>query len=44
MEGDLYLRIHSGTCFFYHPDGAFVALRGIPPEATFGRVKACSRR
>ena len=42
IEGGRYLRVHSGTCYFYHPDGAFVALKGLPPESTFARVKAQS--
>ncbi len=40
IEGDDYLRAHDGAAYLYHNDGAFVAYRGIPPESTFGRVKA----
>jgi hypothetical protein len=39
IEGGEYLRAHEGGCYLYHSDGAFVAYKGIPPEATFGRVK-----
>ena len=39
IEGDYFMRIHDGSAFMYTNDGAFVAYNGIPPEATFGRVK-----
>ena len=39
MEGEKYIRAHAGHCYIYHATGAFQAYKGIPPEATFGRVK-----
>ena len=39
IEGDVYLRVHNGTAYFYDDRGAFQAYKGIPPESTFGRVK-----
>ena len=39
MEGDRFLRVHNGMAYFYHDDGAFQPHKGVPPEATFGRVK-----
>ena len=39
MEGERFLRVHRGIAYFYHDDGAFLPFKGVPPEATFGRVK-----
>jgi len=39
MEGSRYMRVHRGVAYFYHEDGAFQPFKGVPPEATFGRVK-----
>ncbi len=39
IEGERFLRVHNGVCHLYHDEGAFQPYKGIPPEATFGRVK-----
>ncbi len=39
IEGERFLRVHKGIAYFYHGDGAFQPFKGVPPEATFGRVK-----
>lgn len=39
MAGGVHLRAHTGSCYFYHDDGAFVPYKGVPPENTFALVK-----
>ena len=39
IEGQRYLRAHNGICYLYHSHGSFEAFAGVPPEATFVRVK-----
>ena len=39
IEGRDYMRAHAGTCYLYDDDGAFVPYKGVPPEATFARVR-----
>jgi hypothetical protein len=38
IEGNLTIRVHSGFCYIYNDDGAFLPYSGIPPEAILTRV------
>ena len=37
--GDRLIRAHEGSCFVYHPSGAFQVFRGVPPENLLFAVK-----
>lgn len=38
VEGDRYIRVHSGFCYIYNGNGAFLPYSGIPPQAVLFRV------
>ena len=37
--GGWLIRAHEGSCFVYHPSGAFQVFRGVPPENLLFAVK-----
>ena len=37
--GDRLIRAHDGSCFIYHPSGAFQVFKGVPPENLLFAVK-----
>ena len=38
IEGNSTIRVHSGFCYIYNDDGAFLPYSGTPPEALLSRV------
>ena len=38
IEGEATIRVHSGFCYIYNDDGAFLPYSGIPPESVLARV------
>ena len=38
IEGNKTIRVHSGFCYIYNDDGAFLPYTGTPPEAVLTRV------
>ena len=38
IEGNSTIRVHSGFCYIYNDDGAFLPYSGTPPEAILSRV------
>ena len=38
VEGDRFLRVHSGFCYIYNSNGAFQPYSGIPPQAVLFRI------
>ena len=38
VEGEATIRVHSGFCYIYNDDGAFLPYSGIPPESVLARV------
>ena len=38
IEGHSTIRVHSGFCYIYNDDGAFLPYSGTPPEALLSRV------
>lgn len=40
IEGNSTIRVHSGFCYIYNDDGAFLPYSGTPPEAILSRVSS----
>ena len=38
IEGDRFIRVHSGFCYIYNGNGAFQPYSGIPPQSVLFRV------
>ena len=38
VEGDRFIRVHSGFCYIYNGNGAFQPYSGIPPQSVLFRV------